>query len=583
MTKILTLLCLVLFSQCVLWAEDDELLKNGIFTSRDLVAETKEEMLEHRFLKRVYPLIFKEGDAEPYVPELDQDFALWSGKTISKINVLQKDVFEIKPQREGLPLYNDVLRFGNMIHPKTRNNILKQNLFFVEGDTLNPALLIANLHYLYDSELYSELEFEITDPKQPRVGVDIKLREKFFLKFAPKLIDHNKLQLTLVDRNFLGLTHSINYSLYVDPQKRDILGWESFYTHPNILRKYIKGDFHRLSLPDDKRLDIAFNREFLYPLMNNFGGIDYRASETKISFWNSRLKYHQYGAWFAHTYSVLDYPEYIYSALSVRYRKHQIRPEELAWQNSFFALGTIGYASPEYRYVSGLSSFLDNNYLPKGHLLQVMAGHDFAEWQNRQYMGVQWEWSSYHNAGHYLYNKISTETYLSNGKAGQTLFAMEPVYITPMRLIGRFGNRGMIRARIIGTSKSYPTQRINLAEDQFYRDGEDLSGTDLASLSIEEDINTSFQIIGFQISAFTFMDMAAVHHDDKLHAPDRLFAQGFGIRLRNPSLIWDFIELRLTMEFLNANKPSFGFALSLKPTKALDGFSGRRPQTYFDN
>jgi hypothetical protein len=56
--------------------------------------------------------------------------------------------------------------------------------------------------------------------------------------------------------------------------------------------------------------------------------------------------------------------------------------------------------------------------------------------------------------------------------------------------------------------------------------------------------------------------------------------QGLGLRLRNPSLIWDFIELRAAMQYLNSGAPQTNFSLNLKPARLLGAFSGKRPQPF---
>jgi hypothetical protein len=222
---ILTFLFLILTIVAV-WSKSDDPITNGInyVMNRDLVSDVQDSMQDNRFLKRVYPLIFRKADQASTVPELDRDFVEWEGKQISGVNIIQQEVFEINERSGRIQLFNDVLRFANMIHPKTRMSILEHNLFVSEGDSLNPDLLVANLQYLYDLGLYSELAFSIGDTEDESIEIDLSMREKFFLQMSAKLLNSRKMQVRLMDRNFLGLGHSMKHVWYVDPRDRESLG-----------------------------------------------------------------------------------------------------------------------------------------------------------------------------------------------------------------------------------------------------------------------------------------------------------------------------------------------------------------------
>ncbi|MDD2507369.1 MAG: hypothetical protein PHQ78_08690 [Candidatus Cloacimonetes bacterium] len=564
------------------WARNEDPISNGInnVINRDLVSDVQDSMQENRFLKRVYPLIFRSSGRDSDVPELDSDFSEWEGKQIIYLNIIQQDVFEISARSEKIPLYNDVLRFANMVQPKTRMNILKSNLFVSEGDSLNPDLLVANLQYLYDLGLFSELTFFLSDRGDNATGIDLVVREKFFLLLSSKLMDSNKLQLKLLDRNFLGLGHSMKHSWYIDPKKRESLGWESTYTYPNMFSRFIQGDLNYLTLPGQKSFSLAFQRDFLYPLYADFGGVDFCSAQSSPPHDSIRVKKQEYGAWYAHAFSNLEYPQYLYSAISMESTKHQEHPDGLSWQDSFFALGALGYASSEYRNIQGLGSFLDSDYLPKGHLLQLLYGYEFGKMKQRPFLGIHSAFSAYRRPGHYLYAKMAWDSFFDGAEAEQSFIAIEPLYISPPKIIGNLEARSLIRSRIVKSYKTLPIQTITLSEDIFFREGEDLQGTDLLSVSIEEDFNTSYRVLGFQISYFAYIDMAVMDGCPGSKNREHLYEQGLGLRFRNPSLIWDFIEFRGGLKYINADKPSFNVSLSLKPTRILEDFRGKRPKPY---
>jgi hypothetical protein len=582
--KVYILLCIVLLWAMLLKAENNgDSNSNGLnnVIHRDIVSDIQQTMRSQPYLGRVYPLIFREGKTEAKIADLDQDFSDWKGNIIADINIVQRDVFVISESLKSIPLYLSILRFGNWLQPQTRIKRIKSNLFFAEGDSLNPDYLISNLHYLYDLGLYSELEFDLHETEDNQVRVNLALREKFFILLSAKYVEDDEIRFRILDRNFLGLGNSLIFNWYLNPRDREYLGWESSYTDPNIFGTFIKGDFRYQKQKGKEELELGLLRDFLFPLFRDFGGLDFGYSKSGPPRDSISVQKNEYGAWYARAFSTLDYPHYLYSAVSGQARQHQQRPSGIAWQDAVLGLAALGYAGSEYHYIPGLSSFLDSDYVPMGHFLQAMAGYEFGETRSRPFLGLQAAGAWYGAQGDYLYGQFALDGFLRDGKAEQAFVAFEPVYISPNRTLGQYVGRSLITARAVKSIKALSTQKFKLSDDQFFRDGKDLQGTDILSLGMEEDVNTPFQIFGFQLSAFAFLDLAVVDDDTaQMKSRNSLFSQGLGLRLRNPSLIWDFIEVRLALQFLNSGEPRMAASVNVNPTRILSDFRGRRPKPY---
>ncbi len=211
--------------------------------SRDLMEEFRVSIKERPYLGRVYPMIFRKGENKISVSELDHDYSPWEGRKISEIRVVNQNVFDLSYQEDIPPLFRSAMRFGNWLQPRTRLKSIRRNLFVAEGDTLDPDYLIANLHFLYNLGLYSEIALIPYELHDNEVGVHVALREKFFLQLSGKFLNYNEFRVKLMDRNFLGYGHSLLINLFVDPGSREFLGWDSSYTHPNILGTFFQEIF----------------------------------------------------------------------------------------------------------------------------------------------------------------------------------------------------------------------------------------------------------------------------------------------------------------------------------------------------
>ena len=557
----------------------------GSHTSEDIKQQTpsiQQAMQENRLLSRMYPLLFRD-ETEP-VPHWDLDLEEWRGRKIGRVEIVMLDVFS-SPQTSS-KVVSQTVALGNFLHPKTRKNSLQNLLFFAEGDTLEPELIISNLHYLYASELFSEIQIVVDEIENDELEITVILREKFFLQVSGKYISRDKYNIRITDRNFLGTGYLLRNSWYVDPQNQGSIGWESSLKNPNLFGTFVQSEFGWADLPGYQSFDIEVQRPFLYPLFRYSGGADFLRSSVSPPRDSLAVKKHEAGLWLARNYELFDYPRYAYSALSVEQSWYQKRPyssspQAMPWQESTFFLAALGLTQSSFRYLPRISSFLDNDYLPAGYLIELYGGYEFGEFKDRAFAGLHTSWSAFPDEDQYLYLSSALETYLSNTTAEQAVFAIEPMYISHTKNVGSILGRSFIRARYIHGYRRLDTETVKLSSDPLYRGRKDLQGTSLFFVSLEEDLSFPISIFGFQLAAFGFVDLA-IADDSRNQADGRqnIISEGLGVRLRNPSLVWDFIELFVSMTHSSSSANSFGIELNLKRAFSLQDFQGRRPRSY---
>lgn len=108
-----------------------------------------------------------------------------------------------------------------------------------------------------------------------------------------------------------------------------------------------------------------------------------------------------------------------------------------------------------------------------------------------------------------------------------------------------------------------------------------LQGDKLLRSNLENDITTPYQIWGFKIGLFTFLDCAfATNHFSQISTKNVLLTEGAGFRIHNPALIWESIELCFALNQKKGSKGEWKITLSTKKGLDLPDFSGKRPQTY---
>ena len=543
-------------------------------------------MHENKLLTRMYPLLFRTEDEKAKSSEKLEDFEQYRGRRIAKINIISKDVLN-KPQgANASKLFGGLVRLGNTLHPKTRERLIREQLFFTEGDSLNPSYLISNLQYMYDQASFSEIEFEIVHTEDNEIEINVYTRQKFFLKFHGSYASKNRFSVGIVDRNLFGTGHALENTWYIDSENQETIGWESSFSNSNVLGSFAQGNVHWADLPGLRQVELKVQRPFIYPLFRYSGGSEFNSMSISPPKDSVSVNKMETAAWIARNFDYFDYPRYAYAALSVNRDWYPKRPSSIVetgmpWQESLFALGAVALTQSVYHYMPRVSSFLDNDHLPVGYLFELYSGVDIGEYNTRPFSGMYGSFSILPAKDQYLYLESALEGFWTEGRVEEGVFALEPLYISQTTNLGRIKARSFLSARYIRSRRILETKSVSLKTNPVYRGNKDLSGTDLIYTSLEEDLSLPLSLFGFQITTFAFVDLAFMR-DDRLEKDKKssLFSQGLGLRLRNPSLIWDFIELFLSIEQDFKSKPGFGVELRLKSPVNLEGFTGRRPQRY---
>nr|MDK2850773.1 hypothetical protein [Candidatus Cloacimonadota bacterium] len=539
-------------------------------------------MQENRLLSRMYPLLFRD-ESEQNLPNSKLNYDKWNGKKIGKINIVSIDVFS--PENVDSGLVKNAVDLGNYLHPSTRKRIIKDMLFFSEGDTLVVGILEKNIQYLYDQDSFSEVSFVLDEMENGDVEITVMVRDKFFLQFGGKYINRDNFNVKITDRNLFGTGLSLKNSWNVDPQNQGSIDWESSFTNPNILGTFFRGDVSWKDIHGLEELYLEIHRPFLHPLYKRAGGIDFTKTNTSPPRDTTRVKKQETGLWFARSFDFWDYPRNSYAALSLEHTLYKKRPitepiNGMPWQESIFALGSLAITKNNYGYLPRISSFLDNDYLPIGYLVELYGGYEFGEYKHRPFVGLHSAWSLFPSKDQYLFINSIVEGFVHDGAAEQAVVAIEPMYISQSKSIGQVKGRSFIRAKYVHGYNRLATESLSLNSDLLYRGNQDLQGTRLYFLSLEEDLSLPISLWGFQLTAFGFVEVA-VMDDSRFDSQTResLFSEGMGVRLRNPSLIWDFIELFVSLDHLSS-KSSVNIELNLKRAFSIEDFKGRRPQRY---
>ena len=560
----------------------------NIASADSLKTIVPEPWKENWLYRKVYPLIFKVETEREQEQEIYTTFEQYSGKTIAHIFIVNLDVFDMLTDKPEKHIYNQILALGNAVHYKTRNWIIEEMLFFAEGDSFDPVVMNRNLAYLKDLPYLREAELLISDNEDETVDVFVLVRDKFSLELSGRIISQNKYRIKINEQNILGLGLGLKHIWHIDPQELKSKSWESYYNNANIKGSFLRIDAFWKEFSGVSSQDFYVSHPFLYPAIPHSGGIELSRNYTHPPVDSITTEQITLGSWCAHSlpYQNNEVNAYKYIAFAVEKNWFPKRPKVdensgKPWHENIFALNAIAFSKTNYAFLREISSYLENNVMPVGYLWENLFGYEFGEYRNRLFTGTHYSWADKFGSGSYLYISSALETYLTTDGLEQSILAIEPLVISPLKQYGASRSRFFSNSNLIIGSKRYPNEKINLSSLSGYRGNGNLQGNKILRSSLENDIATPYRIWGFNIGLFAFLDFAFATDDiSQMSTKNVLLTEGAGLRMHNPSLIWDSIELCFALNQKKGTNGEWKITLSTQKGIQLPDFSGKRPQTY---
>ncbi|MCF7920007.1 MAG: hypothetical protein K9N06_08855 [Candidatus Cloacimonetes bacterium] len=592
MKKHLSILFLPVFLFLTLSAFSEETTSALSLERTDTFYDSLKAVSERNWLlKPLYVSLFSADSLDAVIQVEDSTYESWRGKVIQTINIFNQDVFSVENNEWQIPAYNLVAGIGNGVHRNTREWVVRNNLFFHEGDYFVPETLRFNLIYLRKLDYLSEAIIVVVDSPDAVDAVDIYvvIRDKFAINPGGHFKSLSRFNLTIDDQNFLGWGRQLRNTWHIDPENQGSVGWESLYKIPNIYGTFIGAEFNWADLPGYTWKSATLNRPFLYPIKIVAGGAEIGETWVRPPRDSIAVDKIELGGWSGYCFHGKSLPaiQYSYVALALDKTWFRKRPEVSPdsgklWHENILTVGSLAITQSDYRSLPYVYSLLKNKDIPVGYIYEIHFGKEFSEFRNRSFLGIHGAWGNVLANGGYLYLKGGIESYIYHDATEQGVFLLEPLYITPLRTIGKVITRTFYRGRIILGFERFPGETLLLSTDPYFRGNLDMTGRQLVALGMEKDYLAPWLVLGFNVTIFGFIDGALITNA-LFSPPDEhlLFTEGLGFRLHNVRLIWKSVEFHIAWNQRMGHFGTPSFALTVKAPLILEDFEGRKPSPYF--
>ena len=482
-------------------------------------------------------------------------FAPYAGKRIGEIRIEREKVFS----EDG----NWLERTGNNLHMMTRERVIRRDLLFRPGDTVDAQLLVRNKQILRSREYISDASFELqTDPEDSTlVNIIVRTRDSWTISADLGIHGEGRTMFGVWDANILGTGNLFGVKTHFDRGNFDYGGNIIEYKIPNVLGSFYRAEFSAGRDFYNSELKVSLRKEFIRPT-------DY---EVGISYNDVKSKYYMVDRDTSEVVKVASFDLWAGRARFIRginssffftgrygYAKYSLRPEVAAGYNPAFhdydrMLFGLGLYREKFYTANMVYGFGTKEYLATGYKAELVGGYSWGEFSNDMYLGASYKVGGFTPLG-YLMGGFTIGSFidLSDGSWGRSAVDIDLRWFSNLFLFRRNRIRQFLG---INYTQGWNRERGN---DEIIRftniNGlqalkEDVSGITRAVLNTETVVFTPYQPLGFRIALFGFADVGTLGYSPNLFKNEFFASFGIGIRIRNERLIFKAIQFRLGIAF----------------------------------
>lgn len=562
-----------------------------IFFYKSVAAQITPQQTDTFFLAKKKGLLGRFGQSISTTPPDEAPvkvvnlFLKYKGKVIRSIETVilgfeynMNDTTELKK--------NIGVTIGKVFHKNTSDKVIKNNLFFKEGDRLYPYLLADNERYLRELSYTSDARILVDYAEGSKDSVDIVILTKDVFSIGGRLAINGKNQARaeLRDENFLGSGNRLLISGYYQNPRSPKTGFGGEYIRRNIRGTFIDWvsgyQNYKQAFSSGRNQETVIYTRLEKPLVTPYipstGALEWSYQNTRNAYdtdslYRAKINYAVYNidAWFGYS---LDSKRSIYANKEIRvhkfiairtFKQHFIETPlrykdsfDYRFTNSTGILASLNifkqiFYKTNFIYGFGRTEDVPEGFsaaLTTGYATKQNDGYFIKENINRPYAGLDLLLGSFRNKGFYSSYTFKVGGYFYQKRFEDVDFLLDINHFTRLRKLSKsWFNRLFIYAGIAAQANPVLNTPLFLNSEfglPYFSNGS-LSSDLRATIKGEAVFFNTKKILGFRFAPFAFTDLILLKPAKLgLSDSDLFTAVGGGIRTRNENLVFGTIELR---------------------------------------
>lgn len=489
------------------------------------------------------------------VEDESKRFKPYEGRTIGSITIERSQVFD----QDG----NWFERAGNKVHMLTRERVLRRDLLFEPGDTLDAEQLVRNQQLLRSRSYISDAELEIRPDSLDSTFVDIVVhtRDSWTIGVDVGIHSEGHTMFGLSDANIFGTGNLLRLKTNFSRKDFSYGGNIVEYENPNIFGSFYSASFSAGRDFYNSELKLNFGKEFIRPTDYEIG-VSYENVKSKYYLidrdTSDLVKVKTFDLWAGRSRYIRSIGSSFFFTGRYGFSKFSLRPEvradyNPAFHNSENLLFGAGLYREKFYTANMVYGFGTREYLATGYKAELVSGYSWGEFNDEMYLGASYKVGNFTSVG-YLMGGITLGSYidLDNGMWHHSAVDVDLQWFSNLFIYRRNRIRQFLALNYTQgwnrDSGSYEIIRFT-SDNGPEALKKHITGTNRMVLNTETVLFTPFQPLGFRIAFFGFLDMGLIGYSPNIFKNDFFTSFGLGIRLKNERLIFSAIQLRLGVAF----------------------------------
>ncbi|MDQ2719542.1 MAG: hypothetical protein M3Z26_07265 [Bacteroidota bacterium] len=514
----------------------------------------------------------------------DEVYKKFEGRIIRNI-IIKKIPFGIAFADTTKKFINGLTKVANELHHITKTNVIKNNLFFKQNDSIRPYLMADNERFLRQLPYLEDAIFTVVPTSADSVDVTVTVKDVFSIGGAIGSLGLKQSQVQVRDDNLAGNGDAgLVYGLY-DNQRKGNLALGTEYLKRNIGGSFIDGSlgyqsfYPAFSGPKEENI---YYLDFTKPLINRYMRWTYELSASyhstrnrytsdSIYLSNNRYKYHNIQAWAGYNLNATDFTnqqeaDKLRKLIGIRFinQKFQELPIKYSsvynWQFADLSgvLATLTFYRQNFYKTQYIYGFGRNEDIPEGLLFSVTSGYTIKQGKSRPFLGFNYEKYHFNDKKNYISFTFRGEGFLNKKSIEDINFLGDISYFDHLKAIGtRWKQRFFLDlgvAQQVNTVLNEPlfaNSTYGLPEYGYNQ----LGGTLRATVKAESVFFSPWSVAAFRFAPFVFSNVSVF--SPYLSNTKLLTAVGGGIRTRNEGFTFGTVEIKgfyfPTKNFHNSN------------------------------
>jgi len=480
----------------------------------------------------------------------------YNGYTIREIHLAQVDLISgsvIDTSQHATDGFSKIL---NNTHIHTKENVIRKNLIFKEGDNVDANRMVENERFLRSLRYMDDARIVLIPVDSNQVDVLVITKDLFPMSFSATGSNYDVFSVTFDHRNLAGTGHGVRDRVLVDGRYSPLIGNRFDYEWNNIYKSFINFNLRILTTAKVDNSYARLTKEFITPETKYAGGmeISYLRDKLGLAYPDSSVEYEfkrtTQNMWLGRSFLLND-EKRSNLILAVKFNpiQYQKRPvvtvdTNQIFQNSQLVLGAISYLQYKTIKTKYLKSFGRVEDVPYGFLASLTAGYLYSDIWRLGYTSIRTGYAKSFNDGSYFQIASDFGSFFRKAEPIQGLFFFKMGYFSPLIKVYnshlRFG--GALRYK--NGINRFKYEWINLKEEVRGVSSDNSRGTSKTTFTSEAVLFTNSFIYGFRLAPYVFADFGTIRYDQANPYEGRFYSGiGLGLRIRNESLVFQTLDI----------------------------------------